>query len=333
MAKSVTRRRAIGIFAAAAGLPLAYTRTSFGATTTAFEWSGQALGAPAKLILNDHDGVRAQRLIDTIVAEVARLERIFSLYCEESSIVELNRIGAIAAPPPELLSLLSACANFWEATDGVFDPTIQPLWKLYRDHLGSGNAGERGPDAAMLNACFKRVGFDAVRFGFGRVAFDRPGMALTLNGVAQGFITDRVVDILRDAGISSSLIDMGEERAIGSRPDGTPWRVGLAVEQDSEEPDTVLPIVNRAVATSSQSGFTFDADGQFGHILHPRAGAVPALYRRVSVVAADATTADALSTAFNLMKVDTVKAVLDKFPAVAVDMVDVSGTRWQLGRT
>lgn len=332
MAKLVTRRRAVSIFAAVAGLPLLGPGTSARASASAFVWSGQALGAPAKLILNDHDATRAHRLIDSIVTEVARLERIFSLYHEDLSIVELNRVGGLASPPPELLALLGKCSNFWEATGRLFDPTVQPVWALYRDHFASANVGENGPDASVLNACLGRVGFDAVRFGSGRIAFARPEMALTLNGVAQGFITDRVVDILRDARITSSLVDMGEERAVGVQSDGTPWRIGLAAEEDSSEPDTVLRIVNRAVATSSQTGFVFDEQGRFGHILHPRVGAMPGIYRRVSVVADDAATADALSTAFNLMEIDAIRDTLGKFPSISVDLIGTAGNRQQLGR-
>ncbi|OWV83260.1 FAD:protein FMN transferase [Rhizobium sp. R693] len=333
MDKVVTRRRAIGIFAAVGGLPLLLSGTAARAATSAFVWSGQALGAPAKLILNDHDAKRAKRLIEAIVAEVARLERIFSLYRDDSSLVELNRVGGLAAPPPELVALVEKCLTFFEATGGLFDPTVQPVWKLYRDHFASPGVGEDRPDKGVLNAHLRRVGFDALRFGSGRIAFSRPQMAMTLNGVAQGFITDRVVDMLRDAGITSSLVDMGETRAIGAQSDGDPWRVGLAAYEDSLDPDTVLPIVNRAVATSSQTGFSFDEAGRFGHILHPRTGVVPRLYRRVSVIASDAASADALSTAFNLMEANAIRDTLDKFPGMSVDLVDVSGIGQRLGPT
>ncbi|OWV98648.1 thiamine biosynthesis protein ApbE [Rhizobium sp. R72] len=333
MDKVVTRRRAIGIFAAAGGLPLLLSATAARPSRSTIVWNGQALGAPAKLILNDDDAKRAERLIETIVVEVARLEKVFSLYRDDSSLVELNRVGGLAAPPPELLALLEKCSTFFEATGGLFDPTVQPVWKLYRDHFASTAAGEDGPDKGILNARLRRVGFDALRFGAGRIAFSRPQMAITLNGVAQGFITDRVVDMLRDAGITSSLVDMGEACAIGAQSDGNPWRVGLASGEDSSDPDTVLPIVNRAVATSSQTGFSFDEAGRFGHILHPRMGVVPRLYRRVSVVAKDAASADALSTAFNLMEANAIRDTLDKFPDVSVDLVDLSGIGQRMGQT
>ena len=97
-------------------------------------------------------------------------------------------------------------------------------------------------------------------------------------------------------------------------------------------PDQIVRIVDRAVATSSMSGFHFDEAGHFGHIIDPRKGAVPALYRRVSVVADDAVTADALSTAFSLMQEDSIGSAIQAFPEVTVDLVHAAGSRIRLGR-
>ena len=117
-----------------------------------------------------------------------------------------------------------------------------------------------GPPAAALAGARSRVGLDAVRASRARIAFTRPGMALTLNGIAQGRITDRIIDLMRACGVTSSLVDMGEIRALGDN-DGHAWQVAIAGT------DIVLPLADRAVATSSPDGFHFDAAGRFGHII------------------------------------------------------------------
>ena len=328
MAKAYSRRRAIAIFAAVAGLPLLTGARSVGDPVT---WNGYALGAPATLILNHQDRAEAGRLIERVVAEVARLEAILSLYREDSALVELNRAGFLIAPPSDLVALLDTSRVFWSKTGGAFDPTVQPLWVTYRDHFSRADPDPSGPSQGDLGRALSRVGFDGVRNDEDKVVMGKK-MAITLNGIAQGYITDRIVDILREAGVTSCLVDMGEERAIGSRQDGSPWKVGLAESQDSERPDEIVRIVDRAVATSSMSGFRFDEAGKFGHIIDPRKGAVPALYRRVSVVADDAVTADALSTAFNLMQEDAIAAAIQSFPEVTVDLVHAAGARARLGR-
>ena len=327
MAETYTRRRAIAIFAAAAGLPLV---TSAKSSERSVTWNGQALGAPATLILNHRNETAARRLIERVVSEVSRLESVFSLYRQDSALAELNRIGVLVAPPVELVDLLQASRGFWEMTGGAFDPSVQPLWTLYGNHFAVPSADPSGPSNSDIGRALANVGFGAVRCDRDRIVIGSQ-MALTLNGVAQGYITDRIVDMLRDAGVTNSLVDMGEDRAIGAKVDGSPWRIGLAESQDTDRPDQVLEIVNKAVATSSASGFRFDQAGRFGHILHPRKGHVPSLYRRVTVVAEDAATADALSTAFTVMDEEAIASIVRSRGDIVVDLVRLNGIHVRTG--
>ena len=283
----LTRRRALGLLAAAAGLPLVL-RASRGSAEVV-TWHGRALGAPATLVLHHHDRPAAERLVAACAAELDRLESIFSLYRSDSALSELNRIGALAVPPPELVAILDDCRRFHALTGGAFDPTVQPLWRLYAGHFQSGGAPE-GPSPEAIAAARATVGLDAVRASAGRIALARPGMALTLNGIAQGWITDRIVDRLRAAGVTSTLVEMGEIRGLGT------WRVGIAGT------DAVLSLTDRAVATSAPQGFAFDPAGRFTHIIDPRTGATPARFARVTVTAPTAAAADALSTGLALME-------------------------------
>lgn len=316
MARSFSRRRFITIMAACGGLPL--LPATGHASTGMVTWRGQALGAPATLLLNHEDRDRAEMLVRRVVAEVSRLEGIFSLYRDGSALNELNRAGALASPPPEMVGLLELCRKFHHLGGGRFDPAIQPLWLLYARHFTQEGADPSGPSPASVQEALGLAGFDRVHFDSNRIAFTRPGMALTLNGIAQGYITDRIVTMLRDAGVTSSLVDMGENRAIGSRADGTPWRIGLAVSEDASTPDTVIDIIDRAVATSAGTGFHFDQAGRFGHILDPRNGLAASRYARMSVIAPDAASADALSTAFSLMEPGEIEMVRRAQPGVEV---------------
>ena len=154
--------------------------------------------------------------------------QVFSLYREDTALAALNRQGILVAPPADLVAVLAECRRCWELTGGAFDPTVQALWILYRDHFSRSDADPQGPTEHELRHALERVGFGRVTFDANRIALPRRGMGLTLNGIAQGYVTDRVVGILRAGGIASSLVDMGEPRAVGSRPSGGPWRVGIA---------------------------------------------------------------------------------------------------------
>lgn len=306
------RRRFITLMAAFAGLPLLPGRGLAGESPVI--WRGQALGAPVTLVLNHESRAEAERLLRRVVAEVSRLEDIFSLFREGSALAELNRTGVLAAPPCEIVELLALCRRFHWLAAGAFDPTIQPLWLLHARHFSRDGADPAGPSATDMRKALALVGFDRVHFDRNRVLLPQRGMALTLNGVAQGYVTDRIVALLRDAGVTSSLVDMGENRAIGANAQGAPWRIGLAQSEDANNPDMVLDITDRAVATSAGAGFHFDSAGRFSHILDPRTGLTANRYARVSVVADDAVTADALSTAFSLMderRIETLRTSLD----------------------
>ena len=147
----------------------------------------------------------------------------------------------------------------------------------------------QGPTEHELRNALERVGFGRVTFDANRIALPRRGMGLTLNGIAQGYVTDRVVGILRAGGIASSLVDMGEPRAVGSRPSGGPWRVGIADPDDPDRIGETLNVLDQAVATSGAYGFRFDRAGRFNHLLDPRTGMSARLYRSVTTVMADAT--------------------------------------------
>ena len=115
-----TRRRFIAIAAAATGLPFAAIRAGAAGAETAHlhRWSGIALGAAAQIVLHDPDGARARRLIARCVAEIDRLEDVFSLYRPESAIRRLNRDGRLAAPPLELVALLAEAPLLLGANGG-----------------------------------------------------------------------------------------------------------------------------------------------------------------------------------------------------------------------
>lgn len=329
MSAASTRRRFIGISAAAAGLALLPFGGAARPHPQTIRWHCRALGAPAELILHHRDRAEAERLVMQVAAEIARLERIFSLYQRDSALCALNRLGVLVAPPSELVAVLEKSRAVWDLSSGLFDPTVQPLWRVYAQHFSSAAADPAGPSRQQIEAAIDLIGFDRVIFNHDRIAFAQRGMALTLNGIAQGYITDRIVELLHEGGITSTIVDLGEVRAMGARSDGTPWQVGIN-ELDTR-PVERLTLVDRAVATSSPNGFRFGGPGSPCHLLHPRSGASASFYGSVSVLAPDAATADALSTAFGFMTVERISELLTSLPGTEVRLVRHDGQRLRLG--
>lgn len=249
-------------------------------------WRGVAMGAAATIALDHPD---APAICAAAAAEIDRLEDIFSLYRAGSALSVLNRDGFAAAPAPELLDCLSLAGLVHRQSGGRFDPTVQPLWALYARTYSAG----RAPSGAELRRALDHVGWDRVSLAGGQITL-APGAALTLNGIAQGYVADRVADLLRARGLRDVLIDTGEIRALGRAPGGD-WPVLLASGQRADLRD-------RALASSAPNGTSFDAAGRVGHILDPRDGRpAAARWRLISVSAGGAALADALSTAGCLM--------------------------------
>src|SRR5690606_24278517 len=133
------------------------------------------LGADAMLQIHHPEPAVADRLIARSLAEIERLERIFSLYRPDSALVRLNRDGALDAPPLDLVRLLGEAQRYAALTSGAFDPTVQPLWRLYAGHFGRPGADPPGPPRRLVEAALALVGAEAVSVDAKRIRFARPG--------------------------------------------------------------------------------------------------------------------------------------------------------------
>ncbi|MCB1882911.1 MAG: FAD:protein FMN transferase [Geminicoccaceae bacterium] len=320
------RRRLLQITAAlAVTLPL----PGSAAPPPLVRWRGAVLGAEATIALAHRDEAAARRLITGCVDEARRLEAVFSLYRPDSAINRLNRTGSLIAPPLDLVRCLLEARRVSAATGGAFDATVQPLWRLYADHFAAPGADPAGPDPAAVAGALALVGWRGVTVGADEVRLERPGMALSLNGIAQGFITDAVAERLRAEGATDVLVDLGEVRGLGSRPDGGPWRVGVAAPGGRLE---TVALRGSALATSSPLGTFFDPARRFHHLLDPHTGRPAGNARQVSVAAASAARADALSTAFAVLPQEALPAAVRAWPGTAAFVVGKDGAaRWLTG--
>lgn len=301
---NISRRRFITIVAGAS--LAATTAPSFAKPVS---WRGVVLGADAKLVISGMTQSDAKRLINLAVEEANRLENIFSLYRSQSVISRLNKAEILKNPPLELLTLLSTIDLIHEASDGYFDPTIQPIWESYAEHAGH-------PPRKLIEQKQELVGWQNVSFSSQSVQFEKQGMAMTFNGIAQGFITDRIVQLLKNEGLQNAIVKMGEISAIGRNELGKAWDIGIANSGD-DAADQMVHLTNQSIASSSADATTFD--GIVGHILNPKQGVtIQNLWQRVSVVHKSAAMADGVSTAAVLMSEDQIVRMLKNIKGTQV---------------
>jgi len=310
MPVALSRRRFITFVATAAGLPLLLK--AGGARARLVRWEGTALGGPASIQLYHTDETVAQQAISAALAELRRLEAIFSVYRADSAISQLNRQGQLDHAPADLITMLERALSLAKISDGVYDPTVQPLWNLYFTHFAAANPDPAGPSAHALDTALALVDWRSVEVDrtSKRIAFARPGMGLTLNSGAQGYITDKVADVLRAHGFDRMLVDMGEPRALSAKPDGSAWRIGIANPADRNQTVVSLDVVDKCISTSGGYGTILDQAGRFTHIFDTRTGGTAPAMFSVSVVADSGIAADGLSTTMLMAPADKRQAIL-----------------------
>ncbi|MEO3427410.1 FAD:protein FMN transferase [Pelagibius sp. CAU 1746] len=306
--RSLSRRRFLAISAAAAALPAAAR-----AARPVARWRGAALGAQASMTLVGVHDAEAGQVFGAVQEEIERMEGLFSLYRPDSLLTRLNAEGRLTAPPEEFLELLELSGRLQRATGGAFDPTIQPLWLLH----ATAAAENRRPAAGDLAQARARCGWQHLEISPGALRFTRPGMALTFNGIAQGYVADRVAALLRSFGLRDVLVDMGEIAARGRRPDGSPWRAGISLPGGRIVREVRLS--ERCLATSAPLGTFLDPAGRIGHILDPRSGEPGGRWRLVAVSAERAALADGLSTACCLLSREAIAAALAAQPGSSLE--------------
>jgi FAD:protein FMN transferase len=346
--RGVTRRRAFGIVAAAAGLPLMIA--GLRATVPAgqlFNWQGEVLGGLAELSLWHTGEATARRAMRKIEAEIARYEGIFSLARAESEISRLNAAGSLARPSWELRALMEEGRRFSVLSTGAFDTSVQPLWRLYEAHFWSGvpDEGHAGDILARARDVAQAlVDYREIEIGTGRIAFARQGMAVTLNSLAQGFITDAAADLLRNEGFETAFVDLGEIRALGRHPEGRAWRVGIrdgrpavgAADVGTASPPTEslapsVELADTAMAVSGGYGTTFEPSGRFHHIFDPTTGDSARALIDAVVIGPRATIANGLSTALCVAGEARAAAMLAACSGYRAILTRPEGTRVEVG--
>lgn len=318
---TLTRRRLIAITAG-----LALSSRSALASSDGARWQGTALGARADLRILGMPPRDAQRMLSLARAELTRLEALFSLYRPDSALTRLNRAGVFAHPPAELLELCTLSAAMHRVSAGLFDPSVQALWACYAEAKGR-------PSRQALHDARAVTGWDRLSVTGEAIVLPRGG-ALTFNGIAQGFIADKVVALLKMHGLETGLVSTGEIVAVGAAPSTDGWTIGLSPFEDTEA-DSTIELRDQAVATSNPAG-TRIGQGGAGHILDPRSGLpapAPADWQRVSMVHRSAAIADALSTAGTLMSTHRMRALAEQVAGLRIDALDRHGRRVMIPRS
>jgi thiamine biosynthesis lipoprotein len=251
------------------------------------------------LIHESRDG--AQEAMGRAFEEMERLSRLLNRHDRSTAMGCLNHEGCLEDAPPELREVVARALHHHRLSGGAFDVTVKPVVDLFKERYAAGEPLEI--PRSLLDKALRLVDARAVELQGEEIRFARPGMGLTLDGIAKGYIVDRVSEQLSRRGIGNHLVNAGGDiRTRGSREDGAPWAVAIEdPEKQGAFPD-ILRMRDGAVATSGSYEIYFDREKMVHHIVDPRSGGSPLESTSVSVRAKTAMDADALATGVFVME-------------------------------
>ncbi|MBF0318570.1 MAG: FAD:protein FMN transferase [Nitrospirae bacterium] len=262
---------------------------------------------------------KANEAIEAAFKELRRLDRLLSFSDAGSDVSAINKNAGQAAikVSTDTYELAKKAVEVSELTGGAFDPAIGPaavLWDF---------KNKKRPTGSELKKTLPLLNYTHIVFNGNdtSIMLKDKGMLLDLGGIAKGYAADRTVDLLRGAGIKAGIAAMaGDIRVWGTRPDGSPWRVGIRAPRGSTPEDliAVLSLKDMAVSTSGDYERFFIEDGiRYHHILNPATGQPAGDFQSVTVVNPQGVMTDALSTAVFVMGREKALAFIEKTSLMA----------------
>lgn len=298
--------RSIGsVFVLAA---LLVPRFALGQDVLGFE--GRTMGTTYSVKVVSVPGASVEELPDAVDTALAEVNQQMSTWIDDSELSRFNVSRSTDWFPvsPATLSVVREADRVSRLTDGLFDATIAPLIDLWS--FGSEKGSRQPPADDAIESVMSRCGYEKLTHRDDPPAIKKslPGLSVNLSAIAKGYGVDRVIEVLQQRGYSAALVEIGGEvRAIGTKPDGSPWRIAIERPVTSERSfQRIVPLSNNAVATSGDYRIFFEHEGQrFSHEIDPRTGKpVRHQLAAATVITESCMTADALATALMVMGPD-----------------------------
>jgi thiamine biosynthesis lipoprotein len=263
-------------------------------------------------------GKQAKEALSASKKETARMEGMLSRFITDSEISKINQAAGkdFIKVSPETYQVLAQALKYSGCCEGRFDVTIGPLAELWRNSKKMLSA----PEDRTIKQILPLVNHHELMLHSSSqsVRLSIPGQSIDLGGIGKGFTADRILHILKLYGIKSAFTNFGGNvAAIGSRPDGEPWRVGITHPRSEKELIGAVSIVNKSVVTSGDyQRYFIGKDGRrYHHILDPVTGYPSASgLIGVTVVADSSMMADALSTILFIIGLRKGSELLKTFP-------------------
>ena len=272
------------------------------------------MGSIATITAYCNDEARCNLAIDEAFREMKEIDKLMSVFNENSQLSMVNRFAAEQDIPVDvrIIEVLDQAKKIHAVTHGAFDATIEPLMKLYgfRDEISP----KPFPSDRQIAESLDAIGMDkaVISNKKSEISFTHPKTKLDFGGIAVGYAIDRAANILKSVGIESALINhCGDICAIGTPPEDDNWEIGITDPMNIDNVITTVRIKNQALSTSGNYENFIKADGQtIGHLFNPISGKPASSILSGTTIANTAVEVDALSTGFFVLGIEKTKKII-----------------------
>ena len=269
------------------------------------------------------DADQAHQLIQQVMDEMHRVDKLMSPYIETAQLAIVNRDAATrpVAITPELFNLIVTANHYSDLSGGAFDITYASLGHEfdYRKHIH--------PDAEQIKEALPLINYKAVKLDSAKhtIFFPHKGMQIDLGGIAKGYAVDKCIAILQKAGIKHAIVTAGGDSRLLGDHRGRPWMMGIKNPR-GDASVVSIPLENVAISTSGDYERYFIENGvRYDHIIDPKKGKSPTEVVSATIIADNATETDALSTTIFILGVKKGLALANSLTGVSAILIDHTG--------
>ena len=266
-------------------------------------------------------------LLDECMALAGHYEALLSPTVEGSDVWKINaNPGTFITVDKDTLSLLQEALSYAEVSDGMVTPSIGALSSLW--NFGS-DCPQMVPESQAIQNALAHIDYHSIEIQGSRVRLNDPEAVIDLGFIAKGFIADKMKEFLLSKGVTSALINLGGNLVtVGSKPDGTPFKIGIQKPfASSGTAALTLDLTDISVVSSGNYERYFEKDGRlYHHILSAETGyPVENELSQVTILSPDSTQADALSTLCFILGYEKAVRLLENYPDVQAVFITEDG--------
>ncbi len=287
------------------------------------------------------DSITGEQNIDTIIAEVSRIENLISDWKPDSQISQVNSQAGIAPVKVdrEVFELAKRAIHFSEITNGAFDISFAAMDRIWKfDGSMTAMPSPEAVKKSVEKVGYKNIVLDSVHSS---IFLRLKGMKIGFGALGEGYAADKCRQMMLDKGIEAGIVNgSGDMSTWGKQPDGSYWRIGMTNPMKKDEIFAVIPLHETAIVTSGSYEKFVMLDGKrYAHIINPATGYPATGLTSVTVLGPSAEMANGFSTSLMVLGKEAGLALINQYPEYSCIMIaddskvfrskNISGKTWR----